>query len=124
MATMFNLLAHLAAFVIFALIGSRNNHVVDGLSCAPCFNKTGAYVGPECEALPQDPEECEQTFKLCGCCPVCALEEGENCGAMTTRCRTGLCCVNEEGRAKEEVEWYDHAFHGICRSVDSCPRLI
>ncbi|MGH0192789.1 UNVERIFIED_CONTAM: hypothetical protein FKN15_025685 [Acipenser sinensis] len=28
----------------------------------------------------------------CGCCPVCARQEGETCGVYTARCSTGLRC--------------------------------
>lgn len=28
----------------------------------------------------------------CGCCPVCARQEGEMCGVYTPRCSTGLRC--------------------------------
>lgn len=28
----------------------------------------------------------------CGCCPVCARQEGELCGVYTPRCSTGLRC--------------------------------
>lgn len=28
----------------------------------------------------------------CGCCPVCARQEGENCGVYTPRCSSGLRC--------------------------------
>ncbi|XP_068165475.1 insulin-like growth factor-binding protein 2-A isoform X2 [Antennarius striatus] len=28
----------------------------------------------------------------CGCCPVCARQEGETCGVYTPRCATGLRC--------------------------------
>ncbi|KAF7657034.1 hypothetical protein LDENG_00032750 [Lucifuga dentata] len=28
----------------------------------------------------------------CGCCPVCARQEGEQCGVYTPRCATGLRC--------------------------------
>ncbi|TNM94135.1 hypothetical protein fugu_002311 [Takifugu bimaculatus] len=28
----------------------------------------------------------------CGCCPVCARQEGEMCGVYTPRCATGLRC--------------------------------
>ncbi|KAK6483270.1 insulin-like growth factor-binding protein 2-A [Huso huso] len=33
----------------------------------------------------------------CGCCPVCARQEGETCGVYTARCSTGLRCYPKPG---------------------------
>uniref|UniRef100_A0A8C4SYJ1 Insulin-like growth factor binding protein 2b n=1 Tax=Erpetoichthys calabaricus TaxID=27687 RepID=A0A8C4SYJ1_ERPCA len=33
----------------------------------------------------------------CGCCPVCARDQGESCGVYTPRCSSGLRCYPEPG---------------------------
>ncbi|CAB1415399.1 unnamed protein product [Pleuronectes platessa] len=53
----------------------------------------------------------------CGCCPVCARQEGETCGVYTPRCATGLRCyptpdselpleqlVQGEGQCRRKVD--------------------
>ncbi|XP_015802173.2 insulin-like growth factor-binding protein 2-A [Nothobranchius furzeri] len=53
----------------------------------------------------------------CGCCPVCARQEGETCGVYTPRCSTGLRCyptpdselpleqlVQGQGQCRRKVE--------------------
>ncbi|CAN9498119.1 unnamed protein product [Ophioblennius macclurei] len=53
----------------------------------------------------------------CGCCPVCARQEGEACGVYTPRCATGLRCyptpdselpleqlVQGQGQCRRKVE--------------------
>jgi len=114
---------YLTFIAFLALIGCRYDHVVEGLSCASCFHRNGTYKGPTCEALPRNNTACEQTFNICACCPECAGEEGDLCGGQSVRCRQGLCCVNEEGRTKEEVEWYEQ-FSGVCNQVDNCPQIM
>lgn len=43
---------------------------------------------------PQLAEPCAEMVREpgCGCCPVCARQEGEACGVYTPRCSTGLRC--------------------------------
>lgn len=43
---------------------------------------------------PQLTETCAEIVREpgCGCCPVCARQEGETCGVYTPRCATGLRC--------------------------------
>ncbi|KAM6945404.1 insulin-like growth factor-binding protein 2-A [Aplochiton taeniatus] len=50
---------------------------------------------PERQALcPELTEHCVETVREpgCGCCPVCARQEGEQCGVYTPRCSAGLRC--------------------------------
>ncbi|KAM6893438.1 insulin-like growth factor-binding protein 2-A isoform 1-T1 [Xenentodon cancila] len=54
---------------------------------------------PSCTAerqalCPQLTEPCAEIVREpgCGCCPVCARQEGEMCGVYTPRCSTGLRC--------------------------------
>ncbi|XP_019635888.1 PREDICTED: serine protease HTRA1-like [Branchiostoma belcheri] len=42
------------------------------------------------------PTDCELTDDYCGCCPVCALQEGQTCGVFSAGCAGGLTCVLEE----------------------------
>ncbi|XP_078656126.1 insulin-like growth factor-binding protein 3 [Branchiostoma floridae x Branchiostoma belcheri] len=44
-------------------------------------------------ACPPAPTDCELTDDYCGCCPVCALQEGQTCGVFSAGCGTGLTCV-------------------------------
>ncbi|XP_035688162.1 insulin-like growth factor-binding protein 5 [Branchiostoma floridae] len=42
---------------------------------------------------PPPPTDCELTDDYCGCCPVCARQEGQTCGLFSAGCRSGLTCV-------------------------------
>ncbi|KAM9829893.1 insulin-like growth factor-binding protein 2-A [Syngnathus typhle] len=66
---------------------------------------TGGSLGemvfrcPACTAerlalCPQLNEPCAEIVREpgCGCCPVCARQEGETCGVYTPRCAAGLRC--------------------------------
>ncbi|TRY57813.1 hypothetical protein DNTS_035763 [Danionella cerebrum] len=45
-------------------------------------------------ACPMLTEPCAEIVREpgCGCCPVCARQEGELCGVYTPRCSSGLRC--------------------------------
>ncbi|XP_036396994.1 insulin-like growth factor-binding protein 2-A [Megalops cyprinoides] len=45
-------------------------------------------------ACPKLTETCAEIVREpgCGCCPVCARQEGESCGVYTPRCSSGLRC--------------------------------
>ncbi|KAA0713162.1 Insulin-like growth factor-binding protein 2-A [Triplophysa tibetana] len=45
-------------------------------------------------ACPMPTETCSEIVREpgCGCCPVCARQEGELCGVYTPRCSSGLRC--------------------------------
>lgn len=45
-------------------------------------------------ACPKLTETCAEIVREpgCGCCPVCARQEGELCGVYTPRCSSGLRC--------------------------------
>eukprot|EP00058_Branchiostoma_floridae_P006467 XP_002591955.1 hypothetical protein BRAFLDRAFT_79548 [Branchiostoma floridae] len=45
---------------------------------------------------PPPPTDCELTDDYCGCCPVCARQEGQTCGLFSAGCAAGLTCVLEE----------------------------
>ncbi|XP_029103297.1 insulin-like growth factor-binding protein 2-A [Scleropages formosus] len=54
---------------------------------------------PSCTAERQEPcpkltETCAEMVREpgCGCCPVCARQEGDLCGVYTPRCSSGLRC--------------------------------
>lgn len=58
-----------------------------------------AFRCPSCTAKHQDacpkvPALCPEIVRElgCGCCPVCARQEGELCGVYTPRCSSGLKC--------------------------------
>lgn len=56
-----------------------------------------AFRCPSCTAeraaCPEVTPMCEFVRQLgCGCCPVCARQEGELCGVYTPRCSSGLRC--------------------------------
>lgn len=55
-----------------------------------------AFQCPSCtaeRAACPVPPVCEFVRELgCGCCPVCARQEGELCGVYTPRCSRGLRC--------------------------------
>lgn len=47
----------------------------------------------------------------CGCCPVCARQEGELCGVYTPRCSSGLRCY-----PSAEAEFHlQELLHGLGR---------
>lgn len=65
----------------------------------------GTFLGevvfrcPSCSAerqaaCPKLTETCAEIVREpgCGCCPVCARQEGESCGVYTPRCSSGLRC--------------------------------
>ncbi|KAJ8255854.1 hypothetical protein COCON_G00197180 [Conger conger] len=65
----------------------------------------GTFLGevvfrcPSCSAerqaaCPKLTETCAEMVREpgCGCCPVCARQEGESCGVYTPRCSSGLRC--------------------------------
>lgn len=58
-----------------------------------------AFRCPSCTAdllaaCPKIPPFCPEIVRElgCGCCPVCARQEGELCGVYTPRCSSGLRC--------------------------------
>lgn len=58
-----------------------------------------AFRCPSCTAellaaCPKVPPSCREIVRElgCGCCPVCARQEGELCGVYTPRCSSGLRC--------------------------------
>ncbi|KAJ8349548.1 hypothetical protein SKAU_G00246780 [Synaphobranchus kaupii] len=66
---------------------------------------SGTYLGevvfrcPSCSAerqaaCPKLTETCAEIVREpgCGCCPVCARQDGESCGVYTPRCSSGLRC--------------------------------
>ncbi|XP_034741124.1 insulin-like growth factor-binding protein 2-B [Etheostoma cragini] len=70
-----------------------------------CFALPGVLLGelafrcPSCAAeslaaCPKVTAACAEIVREpgCGCCPMCARLEGENCGVYTPRCSTGLMC--------------------------------
>ncbi|XP_028321977.1 insulin-like growth factor-binding protein 2-A [Gouania willdenowi] len=70
-----------------------------------CASLAGASLAemvfrcPGCTAdrqalCPEPTETCAEIVREpgCGCCPVCARQEGETCGVYSPRCSTGLRC--------------------------------
>eukprot|EP00058_Branchiostoma_floridae_P018957 XP_002604446.1 hypothetical protein BRAFLDRAFT_122286 [Branchiostoma floridae] len=51
----------------------------------PCFMEAD-YT------CPAPPTDCELISDACGCCDVCARQEGESCGYWLTGCASGLTC--------------------------------
>lgn len=75
------------------------------LVCCCCLFLPGpapahlAFRCPSCTAellaaCPKIPPFCPEIVRElgCGCCPVCARQEGETCGVYTPRCSSGLRC--------------------------------
>ncbi|XP_034468910.1 insulin-like growth factor-binding protein 2-A [Hippoglossus hippoglossus] len=95
-----------------------------------CASLAGASLAeivfrcPGCTAerqalCPTPTETCAEIVREpgCGCCPVCARQEGETCGVYTPRCATGLRCyptpdselpleqlVQGEGQCRRKVD--------------------
>lgn len=73
---------------------------------------------------PEVPVECAgsgQTLDSCGCCPVCAAQEGESCGGSPfgePSCAEGLLCVLPSGgpgvAASATVRRRAKAGHCVC----------
>ncbi|XP_035686737.1 cysteine-rich motor neuron 1 protein-like [Branchiostoma floridae] len=55
----------------------------------PCFMEADF-------TCPAPPTDCELISDACGCCDVCARQEGESCGYWLTGCASGLTCVYPE----------------------------
>jgi len=87
--------------------------VCGGLSCLPC-TKTICEIshnsdGPKCHEVlnvvcPEVCPECEKVMDSCGCCPVCAGQEGESCSKDSRACAEGLKCTG-----------LDNGFGGTCQ---------
>ncbi|XP_013419911.1 insulin-like growth factor-binding protein 5 [Lingula anatina] len=61
------------------------------------------------------PTGCELAKRPCGCCPTCALKEGDLCGAWTSWCQKGLWCYSGMMRLGfERVPPELFQFRGIC----------
>ncbi|XP_072539914.1 insulin-like growth factor-binding protein 2-A isoform X1 [Salminus brasiliensis] len=66
---------------------------------APAARAEPAFRCPSCSAerqaaCPALAEPCAEMVREpgCGCCPVCARQQGEPCGVYTPRCSSGLRC--------------------------------
>ncbi|XP_017571271.1 insulin-like growth factor-binding protein 2-A [Pygocentrus nattereri] len=69
------------------------------LLLAPAARAEPAFRCPSCSAerqaaCPALAEPCAEMVREpgCGCCPVCARQQGEPCGVYTPRCSSGLRC--------------------------------
>ncbi|KAM9851159.1 insulin-like growth factor-binding protein 2-B [Aulostomus maculatus] len=76
---------HGLLFAYFALPGMVLGDLI--FRCPSC---TAEHLA----ACPDVTAECAEIVREpgCGCCPVCARQEGELCGVYTPRCSSGLRC--------------------------------
>ncbi|XP_035250580.1 insulin-like growth factor-binding protein 2-A isoform X2 [Anguilla rostrata] len=90
--------------LILLLVGKMVSYVVCSFLLASVAFP-GTFLGevvfrcPSCSAerqaaCPKLTETCAEMVREpgCGCCPVCARQEGESCGVYTPRCSSGLRC--------------------------------
>ncbi|CAG5865955.1 unnamed protein product, partial [Menidia menidia] len=78
-----------------------------------------AFRCPSCSAehltmCPKVAAACPEIVREpgCGCCPVCARQEGELCGVYTPRCSTGLRCYPSMGQ--------DFPLHQLIQGLGRC----
>ncbi|KAM9820846.1 insulin-like growth factor-binding protein 2-A [Neosynchiropus ocellatus] len=65
-----------------------------GASMAEMVFRCPVCSAERLELCPEPAEPCAETVREpgCGCCPVCARQDGEACGVYTPRCATGFRC--------------------------------
>lgn len=65
-----------------------------GASLAEMVFRCPSCTAERQAACPKLTETCAEIVREpgCGCCPVCARQEGELCGVYTPRCSSGLRC--------------------------------
>lgn len=73
-------------------------------------------------ACPMLTEACAEIVREpgCGCCPVCARQEGELCGVYTPRCSSGLRCYPKPD-SDLPLEQLIHGLGRCGRKVDNEP---
>uniref|UniRef100_UPI00358F59B9 insulin-like growth factor-binding protein 2 n=1 Tax=Myxine glutinosa TaxID=7769 RepID=UPI00358F59B9 len=78
--------------------------------CPPCTQDKLA----KCPTPPES--ACSELLRQpgCGCCPTCALAEGESCGVYTNRCGVGMKCLPRDG--------VDNPLHSLLDGQGHCTR--
>ncbi|XP_077369905.1 insulin-like growth factor-binding protein 2-A [Festucalex cinctus] len=77
----------LCSLLIAASLAGASLHAEMVFRCPACTAERQALcppLGEPCAEIVREPG--------CGCCPVCARQEGETCGVYTPRCAAGLRC--------------------------------
>ena len=65
--------------------------------------------------------QCEMIKDACGCCDVCAGNEGDVCSTGTPICRSDLWCVGWGIRLKK-IPSYLPWFQGVCKNLENSNR--
>ena len=81
----------LSTEIVAAKFEHNSAEVKDYFGCKPCKTKV-------CPPVPNN-DECELVVEngVCGCCLVCARQEGDMCGTFTEPCQSPLQCVPPPG---------------------------
>ena len=93
-------------FAVVITSAPRRSELRQYFNCNPC----------DVTRCPDVSDECEEVVRengVCGCCYVCARQQGESCGFSRGKCARGLSCMASEGSRASELQVLQRN-RGVC----------